>query len=40
MEEGRIAVPETVVDGLASAPDAFVDLLAGRIAGKLVIKVS
>ena len=40
MEEGRIAVPETVVVGLASAPDAFVDLLAGRIAGKLVIKVS
>ena len=37
---GRLRYREDVVDGLATAPAAFIDLLQGRNFGKLVVKVS
>ncbi|NLE79644.1 MAG: NADP-dependent oxidoreductase [Rhodococcus sp.] len=38
--EGKIAYKEDIVDGLESAPEAFMGLLAGRNFGKLVIRVA
>jgi NADPH-dependent curcumin reductase CurA len=40
MGEGAIRLPQTTIDGLEKAPAAFVDLLEGRIRGKLVIRVA
>ncbi len=37
---GRLKYRETVVDGLASAPDAFLGLLEGRNFGKLLVKLA
>ncbi|MHA7834178.1 MAG: NADP-dependent oxidoreductase [Algiphilus sp.] len=37
---GQITVREDVVDGLESAPDAFIGLLHGRNFGKLVVRVA
>lgn len=39
MKEGRIHLPETVIDGLAAAPQAFADMLAGSIRGKLIVRI-
>ncbi len=40
VKEGKVAFREDVVDGLASAPRAFMGLLEGRNFGKLVVKVA
>jgi NADPH-dependent curcumin reductase CurA len=39
LKEGKLKVRETVVDGLAKAPQAFLGLLKGENFGKLVVKV-
>jgi len=39
LKDGKIRSRETVVDGLARAPEAFMGLLRGENFGKLVIKV-
>ena len=39
-EGGKLKSRETVVDGLASAPEAFMGLLRGENFGKLVVKVA
>jgi hypothetical protein len=36
---GRIKVKETVVEGIARAPRAFIDLLRGENIGKMVVKL-
>ena len=38
--EGRIVHREDIVDGLASAPEAFMGLLEGRNFGKMLVRVS
>jgi NADPH-dependent curcumin reductase CurA len=40
LKDGRLKVRETVVDGLANAPQAFLGLLKGENFGKLVVKVA
>jgi NADPH-dependent curcumin reductase CurA len=40
VQAGQIRVRETVVDGLANAPQAFIDLLRGGNVGKMVVKIS
>jgi NADPH-dependent curcumin reductase CurA len=40
LKEGKLKVRETVVDGLANAPQAFLGLLKGENFGKLVVKVA
>ena len=40
LREGKLKVRETVVDGLANAPQAFLGLLKGENFGKLVVKVA
>lgn len=40
MREGAIRLPETVVNGLAAAPQAFADMLTGSIKGKLILKLA
>ncbi len=37
--DGRIKYEETVMDGIASAPDAFVGLFSGGNTGKMVVKL-
>jgi NADPH-dependent curcumin reductase CurA len=37
---GRIKYRETIADGLAAAPDAFIGLLAGRNFGKQLVKLA
>lgn len=39
VQEGRVKLPETVIDGLEQAPQALVDLLSGRYSGKVVVRV-
>jgi NADPH-dependent curcumin reductase CurA len=39
VRDGRITFRETVVDGLESAPQAFIGLLRGANTGKMVVKV-
>lgn len=39
MRGGQVRLPETTVEGLAAAPQAFVDLLGGAIKGKLIVNV-
>jgi NADPH-dependent curcumin reductase CurA len=39
VREGRIRVRETVVDGIAQAPEAFLALLRGDHIGKMVVRV-
>jgi len=39
LKEGKLKSRETVVDGLAKAPQAFMGLLRGENFGKLVVKV-
>jgi NADPH-dependent curcumin reductase CurA len=38
--EGRIKYQEDIVDGLESAPEAFIGMLEGRNFGKLIVQVS
>jgi NADPH-dependent curcumin reductase len=40
VKDGRLKSRETVVDGLARAPEAFMGLLRGENFGKLVVKVA
>ncbi|HXG90712.1 MAG TPA: NADP-dependent oxidoreductase [Vicinamibacterales bacterium] len=37
---GALRAPETVVEGLANAPQAFLDLLRGGNVGKMIVKVA
>jgi NADPH-dependent curcumin reductase CurA len=39
VKDGKLKSRETVVDGLARAPEAFIGLLRGENFGKLVVKV-
>ncbi len=39
LAEGRIQARETVVDGLADAPQAFIDLLRGANVGKMLVRL-
>ncbi|MBB6191010.1 hypothetical protein FHS51_001230 [Sphingobium wenxiniae] len=39
LKDGAIHIPETVVDGLAAAPQAFADMLTGSAQGKLILKL-
>jgi hypothetical protein len=39
VRDGRLKSRETVVDGLAKAPQAFIGLLKGQNFGKLVVKI-
>jgi NADPH-dependent curcumin reductase CurA len=39
LRSGEIRYPETVLDGLAAAPRAFCDVLRGRYAGRVVIRL-
>jgi NADPH-dependent curcumin reductase CurA len=39
VREGKLKSRETVIDGLARAPAAFMGLLKGENFGKLVVKV-
>jgi NADPH-dependent curcumin reductase CurA len=36
---GKVVTKETVVDGVARAPQAFIDMLAGRNIGKMVVRL-
>jgi NADPH-dependent curcumin reductase CurA len=38
--DGRIRYREDIVDGLESAPQAFIGMLAGRNFGKLLVRVA
>jgi len=40
LKAGKLKSRETVVDGLAKAPQAFIGLLQGENFGKLLVKVS
>jgi len=40
LQSGKLKSRETVVDGLAKAPQAFIGLLKGENFGKLVVKIS
>ena len=40
IRDGRLRYREDIVDGLAQAPAAFIDLLQGRNFGKLVVKLA
>ena len=40
VEEGKVRYREDIVEGLESAPEAFIGLLQGRNFGKLVVRVS
>jgi len=40
VREGKLKSRETVIDGLAGAPAAFMGLLKGENFGKLVVKVA
>jgi NADPH-dependent curcumin reductase len=40
LEDGKVVFREDVRDGLENAPEAFLDMLAGRNFGKVVIRVS
>ncbi|WP_203823273.1 NADP-dependent oxidoreductase [Actinoplanes palleronii] len=40
LRAGQISAPETVVEGLANAPEAFLGLMRGENTGKMVIKIS
>jgi NADPH-dependent curcumin reductase CurA len=40
VRKGKIKFPETVVDGLENAPQAFLDMLAGANTGKMLVKIA
>ena len=39
VREGKLDVKETIVDGLESTPQAFIDLFVGKNKGKMIVKV-
>ncbi|HEY2651245.1 MAG TPA: NADP-dependent oxidoreductase [Solirubrobacteraceae bacterium] len=39
VRDGRLRYHETVVDGLANAPDAFIGLLRGENVGKMIVRI-
>jgi hypothetical protein len=39
LKSGALKHPETVVDGLDKAPEAFLGLFAGENVGKMIVKV-
>ncbi|WP_433197667.1 NADP-dependent oxidoreductase [Nocardia sp. CA-107356] len=39
LDNGQIVYDETVIDGLSNAPQALLDLLAGRFTGKVVVSI-
>ncbi|HKS48404.1 MAG TPA: NADP-dependent oxidoreductase [Amycolatopsis sp.] len=39
VKEGKLRYEETIVDGLANAPQAFLDLLAGGNTGKMLVRL-
>ncbi|WP_229400180.1 NADP-dependent oxidoreductase [Micromonospora okii] len=39
LREGRISYDETIVDGVANAPDAFLGLLRGENLGKMLVRL-
>ena len=39
LRDGSLVADETVVDGLAQAPEAFIGLLRGRNIGKMVVRI-
>ncbi|MXX62870.1 MAG: hypothetical protein F4112_02815 [Holophagales bacterium] len=38
--EGKVAYRETIVSGLANAPEAFMGLFRGENTGKMVVQIS
>ncbi len=40
VEQGKVTLREDIVEGLQAAPQAFLDLLAGKNFGKVVVRVS
>ena len=36
---GRLKWRETVVDGLANAPQAFIDMMKGANVGKMIVRI-
>jgi len=40
LRDGRIRYVETIVEGLEQAPEAMVDLLAGRTTGKALVRIA
>ena len=39
VREGKLDVKETIVDGIESTPQAFIDLFVGKNKGKMIVKV-
>ena len=39
LADGKLSHAETVVDGLANAPAAFIDLLRGANTGKMIVRL-
>ena len=39
LDRGQLVAPETIVDGLEQAPDAFIGLFEGRNLGKLIVRI-
>jgi NADPH-dependent curcumin reductase CurA len=39
LRDGSLVYDETIVDGLANAPQALIDLVGGKYAGKVVVRV-
>ena len=39
IKEGKLDVKETVVEGIESTPQAFINLFSGENRGKMVVKV-
>ena len=40
LRDGKVSYDETFVDGLANAPQAFIDLMKGANTGKMVVRLS
>jgi len=40
LKEGRIKYQETVMDGIAAAPDALIGLMAGQNTGKMLVRLA
>jgi NADPH-dependent curcumin reductase CurA len=40
LKEGRVKYQETIMDGIAAAPDALIGLMAGRNTGKMLVRLA